>query len=590
MSHKKWLYTSGAILLTSTMLLTACTNQNSDTTSSSTTTVNVSSLSSGTVTTTLDKIDNSKWQYNATDNVYYQIGISYAANPTDADQQTLSIFVPGDYMEATDNGDGTYTATLKEDATVGNYTASTAPIVIPIDTPGYSAMAALTEYSDEAKDYTAEGMIFVSAGLRGRDSGAPAGVTDAKAAIRYLRYNQDNVAGNTEAIFVAGMSGGGAQSAIIGASGDSSLYDPYLKEIGAVEGVSDAVAGVMAWCPVTNLDTANQAYEWNMGSTRTDLDQESQALSDGLATNYATYINALGLKDEDGNVLTLEESDTGIYQAGSYYEYVKSTIEDSLNTFLENTTFPYDASASTSSGPGGMTGTPPSGELPPLDTSSEGTAIEALDNIQRSGSSITLELTGTYDSAQAYIDALNTEKEWVTYDASTNTAKISSVADFVTYMKSVTKGLGAFDALDESQGENELFGYGDGTGYHWDSVMAELLEGTSYEADFTSDLAKTDSLGTDVQTRIDMYTPLYYLSSYYDGINTSNVAQHWRIRSGLSQGDTAVSTELNLALALENYGVEEVDFATVWGQQHVKAEVSGDSTENFIEWVKEATN
>ena len=85
-----------------------------------------------------------------------------------------------------------------------------------------------------------------------------------------------------------------------------------------------------------------------------------------------------------------------------------------------------------------------------------------------------------------------------------------------------------------------------------------------------------------------MYTPLYYLSSYYDGYQTSNVAKYWRIRSGLSQGDTALSTELNLSLTLQNYGIKNVDFATVWGQQHTEAEVTGNSTTNFIEWVNQS--
>ena len=265
-------------------------------------------------------------------------------------------------MTATENGDGTYTAELKSKATVGNYTAATAPIVIPINTPGYSAMSALTEYTIQAKTYTEQGFIYVSAGLRGRDSGAPSGVTDAKAAIRYLRYNANHIAGDMERIFVFGMSGGGAQSSIIGSSGDSALYDDYLKQIGAVEGVSDSVDGVMAWCSITNLDTGNEAYEWSMGSTRSGLSTQEQTISDGLAEAYSTYINNLKLKDSKGNTLELTTSSNGIYQAGSYYDYVKQTVENSLNTFLTNTTFQYDASASNSGGPGA--GGAPAGNLP----------------------------------------------------------------------------------------------------------------------------------------------------------------------------------------------------------------------------------
>lgn len=84
--------------------------------------------------------------------------------------------------------------------------------------------------------------------------------------------------------------------------------------------------------------------------------------------------------------------------------------------------------------------------------------------------------------------------------------------------------------------------------------------------------------------RVNMYNPLYYLSGYYDGYQTSKVASCWRIRTGMNQSDTALTTKVNLVLALENYGTE-VDFETVWGQAHVEAERIGNSTENFIEWI-----
>lgn len=88
------------------------------------------------------------------------------------------------------------------------------------------------------------------------------------------------------------MSGGGAQSALMGATGDSELYLPYLEAIGAVMDISDAVAGSMCWCPVTNLDYANEAYEWNMGVSRTGLDEEMQTLSNGMAQAFASTLTA----------------------------------------------------------------------------------------------------------------------------------------------------------------------------------------------------------------------------------------------------------------------------------------------------------
>lgn len=139
-------------------------------------------------------------------------------------------------------------------------------MVFPINTPGYAAQKELNGYTD-ITDYTNAGFIYVHVGAQGRDASAPAGVTDFKAGIRYIRYNQGAIPGNTDAIFTFGMSGGGAQSAVLGASGDNALYDPYLDQIGAVQGVSDAVQGSMCWCPITNLDQADEAYEWNLGST-----------------------------------------------------------------------------------------------------------------------------------------------------------------------------------------------------------------------------------------------------------------------------------------------------------------------------------
>lgn len=575
--------------------------------------------------TEVSKVDMTKWQYNAENDVYWQVGIVYCSSPADKNYENLGIYVPGAYMTGTANSDGTYTCEINPSGTVGGFTSETAPIVIPVDTPGYAAMAAPTEYTGSTASYTSAGFIYVHAGCRGRDAGAPAGVTDLKAAIRYIRYTKDTIPGSTDRIFTFGMSGGGAQSALLGATGDSELYTPYLDAIGAVSGESDAVAGTMAWCPITNLDYASEAYEWNLGVTRTDLNADMQALSNAMAEQFALYINELGLTDEDGSALSLTASEEGVYQAGSYYDYLKAVIEGSLNNFLADTTFPYTAASGSKGGfggPGGfgdlpdgemdgdfggrggkgdfgMEGIPDGegfpggkgdkkGDLPDLDGEQPDFGnIEERDDINRNEVSGGISLSGTYETAQDYIDALNAEKVWVTYDSATNTATITSIADFVSALKLASKDLGAFDALDKSQGENTLFGYGDGKGAHFDAVMAELLkDSTEYGAEYAEDLARTDALGVSVTDRVNMYNPLYYLSSYYEGYQTSQVASHWRIRTGINQSDTALTTEVNLALALESYGVD-VDFETVWGQAHVEAERTGSSTENFIAWVIE---
>ena len=594
---KKVAATAAAVLLAAS--LAACGTLSSDKAGSTEdngtqSNENSTAKDGSTVVTNLDKIDMTKWQYNSDDDVYYQIGISYCETPADENHETLSIFVPGAYMTGEDNGDGTYSCEINTSGTVGQYTAQTAPVVMPIDTPGYMAQEALTEYTSFA-EYMDAGLIYVHAGCRGRDAGAPAGVTDIKAAIRYLRYTQDVIAGDTEHIFVFGMSGGGAQSALVGATGDSDLYEPYLEQIGAISGVSDAVYGSMDWCPITNLDTADEAYEWMMGVTRSDLSEEEQQISDALAEAFAEYINQAGIQDADGNVLTLEASEDGIYQSGSYYDYIMGVIEESLNNFLSDTEFPYDSSASGGEeefGAGGRdaggrgqqrAGRPDNGDATPGDR----------DNINRTETTGGITLSSTYETVEDYIDALNADGTWVAYDADSNTASITSVADFVKAFKNVSKSLGAFDQLDAGQGENVLFGYGDGDGAHFDSILSGILTdiGSSYASAYTEDLQKTDSAGYTVEQRLDMYTPLYYLLESEDGYGTSTVAKCWRIRSGIAQSDTLLTTEVNLALALQNYDdVESVDFAAVWGKQHVKAERTGDSTTNFIQWVGECMN
>ena len=527
--------------------------------------------------------DNAAWQYDEINDIYWQVGVVYVANPASLDYETLGIYVPGAYLEASDNGDGTYTASVKSDAQVGQFTAATAPYVLPVNTPGYSASAAPSGLSNGIASYTQAGMIYLQPGIRGRDNttdsldqevvgGAPWGVTDLKAAIRYVRYNKDLLPGDTDKIVSFGHSGGGAQSAVLGASGDSTLYNPYLEALGAAmkdkqgNPISDAPYGTMAWCPITSLDYADAAYEWNLGqfvdsNTRAE-GTFTQALSQDLAKEYANYINQLGLKHE-GQALTLAESSQGIYTQGSYATYLEGVVNQSLNNFLDDTSFPY---TSDGAGPGG--------------------SIESV----------------TYETAQAYIDSLNAETQWVTYDAAANRAKISSLADFAKYVKTASKSVPAFDALDRSLAENAVFGVADANELHFDQLVARLLKNnqakyesltdwnSQYVTDFESDLAKTDSLGKTIAERQDLYNPMFYLTSAYSGFQTSKPAPHWRIRSGLSQGDTALTVETNLALALENQAngaVKSVDFATVWGQGNTTAERTGHASANFIQWVQE---
>ena len=84
-----------------------------------------------------DVIDMSKWQYEESSDVYWQVGISYCSSPADESYETLGIYVPGSYFTSTQNDDGTYTCEINTESEVASYTAETAPIVIPVNTPGY---------------------------------------------------------------------------------------------------------------------------------------------------------------------------------------------------------------------------------------------------------------------------------------------------------------------------------------------------------------------------------------------------------------------------------------------------------------------
>ena len=556
--------------------------------------------------------DETKWVYDSDNDVYYQIGVQYCAQPAALDYETLAVVVPGAYLTGMDNGDGTYTCTSNPDGTVNGFTAETAPMMMPVNTAGYSAQTAATSYSySSVSAYLDAGYVYVYSGCRGRSNGynddgtlayaggAPWGVTDLKAAVRYLRLNNDTIPGDPERIFAFGHSGGGAQSAVLGASGDSELYFDYLASIGAAmydeDGnyISDAICGAMCWCPITSLDYADEAYEWNMGQymdsgTRAE-GTWTKALSQDLAACYGEYLNQLGLKDEDGNALILEQSEDGIYASGSYYDYVLGQIELSLNNFLEDTKFPYTPSNSMMADggfgppPDGGAGGPPDdgGPMPWLTGESDTESV-------------------TYETPEDYINSLNEDETWVEYDAATGKAHVTSIAAFARQQKTASKNVAAFDDLSRGQAENYVFGDSQNDALHFDAAMAAILEENQekysqysdfdpqYVTDYQEYKTSVDDWGSDSLTRQNMYNPMYFLSDYYAGCGSSHVASHWRIHTGITQGDTALTVEMNLALALQqNSSVDDVEFQTVWGQGHTMAERTGSSETNFIAWVAE---
>ncbi len=230
-----------------------------------------------------------EWRVDAATGTRWCVGVPYCGRPVDVAYQTLAVLVPGSLT-----GD--------------SQAASNAPLVMPVDTGGYAAMASPTESDvptllEEARPFLDAGMVYVRTGCRGREHGAPAGVTDLKATVRWLRAHDDEVPGDKDRIFAFGHSGGGAQTALLGASGNSGLWAADLEAIGA-EQASDAIAGAMCWCPVTSLGVADAAYEWGMGRFCREGAELERSL--GLAAAYPDYLRELGYSEDEYTDLLLD--------------------------------------------------------------------------------------------------------------------------------------------------------------------------------------------------------------------------------------------------------------------------------------------
>jgi acetyl esterase/lipase len=182
----------------------------------------------------------------------------------------------------------------------------------------------------------AAGFVLITPGNRGRGivsadgkflGKAPTTIVDLKAAVRYLHFNKGILPGNTERIVSNGLSAGGAMSALLGASGNSHLYDEYFKEIGAAEARDDVFASAV-FCPMCDLDHADMAYEWMYGKYPNGFTGEGvdQRLSFKLASGFPAYQASLGFNRRDNNApLT----------ADNYPEYLaKEYLIPSANSFL----------------------------------------------------------------------------------------------------------------------------------------------------------------------------------------------------------------------------------------------------------------
>jgi hypothetical protein len=184
----------------------------------------------------------------------------------------------------------------------------------------------------------AAGYVVVSPGCRGRDNKAPDGtfygkapaaIVDLKAAVRYLRHNDAVMPGNANWIISTGGSAGGALSALLGASGNSPLYAAYLREVGAAD-AADNIYGSACFCPITDLEHADMAYEWMYGTTPLKSGLVDQELSKQLRNAYARCQASLNLRGKGS---------FGMITADNYAKYLlQYYLIPSANKFLSGLT------------------------------------------------------------------------------------------------------------------------------------------------------------------------------------------------------------------------------------------------------------
>lgn len=299
--------------------------------------------------------------------------IIYVTNPVDTVYQKMNIYIPEEYFLG---------------KKLNGYTAETAPIFFPNKVGGYmpaqpatlkempmgmggnrSPMNGMPPMGDRRPEGVpampqkpstvvaalSKGYVVASAGARGRTlkgsngeytGKAPAAIVDLKAAVRYLKFNDKLMPGDANKIISNGTSAGGAMSALVGATGNNPDYEPYLQLLGAANGTDDVFA-VSAYCPITNLDHADMAYEWQfsgyntykrggpMQSKNSDapsmLSEEQIKVSEQLKTLFPTYVNSLKLKDTKGKLLTLDADGNGSFK-DLVINYVIASAQKALNS------------------------------------------------------------------------------------------------------------------------------------------------------------------------------------------------------------------------------------------------------------------
>lgn len=498
-----------------------------------------------------------RWTFNKNYGCWCLEDLVYTQAATNPEAQRLSIFVPAPYMSAP--------GVIAADGTMGRFTAQTAPVIFENNSAGYRQMAntPLGDHRDESAKYLARGMVYVTCGCRGRESvdadgrlcaKSPWTLVDLKTAIRFLRHNAAVLPGDLSKMISVGWSAGGAMSALLGVTGDHPLYAPYLAENGAFMEESDAVLAAQIYCPITDLEHADAAYEWqyradeeneatfaNPAGTMTDF---QRALSEILSADYIRYFNSLALCDpETGEALRIGEDG----RSGSGYAYLIKQLESSAAEYLSRLA---------------------AGKL------NETFGVE--DYLAGRYSRKAERLRRTAEGfAHDQIEIPGKDKSgWLHWDG--KTARIDGLDAYVLNHRRRMKPCTAFDALDCRSPENQEHGTPERDCVHFSPDVARaakaLLERFPEEAGALCDACAGMEQDEALALRRRLINPMCFIG---EG------AEHYRIRVGACDADTAFSVSLVLALALAKAG-KKVDYALVWDRPHCEADYPGE----VCDWIE----
>ncbi|MBR1688757.1 MAG: alpha/beta hydrolase [Prevotella sp.] len=447
----------------------------------------------------------------------------YVTNVEDSAYQFLNVYVPDGATQQTPIFLRTY---------VGGYMASP---------------AAQPQAGDATGRALKEGYVVVIPGSRGRNSvqngvytgRAPKGILDLKAAVRYLRHFDREMLGDAERIITDGTSAGGAMSALMGATGNNRNYALLLRAMGAADERDDVFASV-CYCPIIDLEHADMAYEWLYGQTdsRQSLDDTRKTYTKELAALFPAYLNSLNLRRQDGTPL----------DASNYLDYIKSEIIRGAQIAKNaGADIPDSIGFSFSSSAGGMFAAPINGGVtgglkPQMPAG--GMLPMGARPMRRGG-------MGGKQVGEYIVDL--DMKQYLNYVVSTQPLK----------------GVPAFDSLIEgignASGENEVFGDETGSSVNFTEFSAQK---------------NNTALTKGTNLLVTLMNPMNFI-----GDPGTTVAQHWYIRHGSRDRDTAFPVPVNFALKLQNAG-KDVNFLLAWNRPH-----SGDyALDELFGWIASIVN